>query len=112
MSDKLSCDKCINYSGRKCNAKGWCTSFSLFKPKETEPYKYDEVKIPKHYTTGKYEVIDIIEDVLKTNNLKEGQAFCIGNALKYICRCNCKGNYEQDLNKAIQYLKRAIKGEW
>lgn len=79
---------------------------------KSEPYKYDNVKIPKHYNAGKYEVIDIIEDVLKVNKLNGGQAFCIGNALKYICRCNCKGKYEEDLNKAIQYLKRAIKGEW
>lgn len=52
---------------------------------------------PAHYTTGKIEVIDFILD--------QKLGYCLGNAIKYICRCNHKGDKRTDLEKAIQYLK-------
>ncbi len=62
---------------------------------EVEPI--DNVAHPAHYTSGNIEVIDFILD--------QKLGYCLGNAVKYICRCNHKGNKRQDLEKAIQYLK-------
>ena len=49
------------------------------------------------------EVIDVIEDW--------GLGFSLGNAIKYIARCEHKGNKKQDLEKAIFYLKRELEKE-
>lgn len=62
--------------------------------------KKNMVNHPKHYQGNEFEVIDIIEDF----NL----GFNLGNALKYILRAENKGNRNQDLEKAIWYLKREI----
>jgi len=55
---------------------------------------------PSHYKGSKFEVIDIIEDFQLD--------FCMGNAIKYILRCEKKENQAQDLKKAIWYLNRKI----
>lgn len=55
---------------------------------------------PKHYNTGKYEVIDVIED------WKLG--FNLGNVLKYVGRADHKGAPTPDLYKALFYLNREI----
>jgi hypothetical protein len=60
----------------------------------------NEVAHPEHYTTGKIEVIDFIVD--------QKLDYALGNAIKYICRCNHKGHKVLDLQKAIQYLKFEI----
>lgn len=58
----------------------------------------DNVNHPKHYTSGKYECIDVIEDW--------GLGYCLGNAIKYICRHDKKGTPREDIDKAIWYLER------
>lgn len=60
----------------------------------------DNVNHPKHYTFGKFEVIDVIEDW--------GLGFCLGNAVKYIARSHHKDNVLEDLNKAKWYIEREI----
>lgn len=60
---------------------------------------------PTHYTYGKYECIDVIQDI--TKDLKGEEAFCIGNAIKYIWRFKHKNGVE-DLTKAKWYLDRII----
>jgi hypothetical protein len=60
----------------------------------------DNINHPAHYTDGKIEVIDYIEDK-KLN-------FNLGNAVKYISRAGKKGNKIEDLKKAIWYLYREI----
>ena len=55
---------------------------------------------PSHYNTGKYEVIDVIEDW-------ELDFHC-GNAIKYIARHNHKGKQKEDIEKAIWYLQRHL----
>lgn len=74
--------------------------------------KEDRVNHPSHYTWIKdkcgIEVIDITEHM----------DFCLGNATKYILRAGHKsekgyeGNQKEieDLNKAIWYIKRKIRG--
>lgn len=63
---------------------------------------HDPVNKPSHYTDGKIEVIDFIED--------KQLGFHLGNAVKYISRAGKKGtNYTvQDLQKAKWYLERYI----
>ena len=53
---------------------------------------------PKHYSDGDLEPLKIIQ--------KHNLPFELGNALKYIARCNHKGTKREDLKKAIDYLNR------
>lgn len=61
----------------------------------------DAVERPPHYTFGKFEVIDVIEDW--------GLGFHLGNTVKYVARAGRKDNALQDLRKARWYLDREIK---
>lgn len=62
----------------------------------------DNVNKPKHYTDGKIEVIDFIED--------KKLGFHLGNAIKYISRAGKKDPTKEieDLEKAQWYLNRKI----
>lgn len=65
------------------------------------------IEHPPHYNAGKFETIDVIEDVVK--NYKDSfVAYCIGNVLKYLSRSPFKGTFLQDLKKAQYYLNAAI----
>ncbi len=72
---------------------------------ETKKTLDDKVNHPSHYTYGKIEVINFIEQV--TKDYKPELAFAIGNAIKYISRANRK-NGKEDLDKARWYLNRAF----
>ena len=78
---------------------------SLF-PKEEK--KSDNVNSPSHYTSGKTEVIDIIEDAVKDapSNI---YGMLQGQVLKYMLRVWLKDNPLEDLKKAQWYLERLIK---
>ena len=66
----------------------------------------ESVNHPYHYTAGQYEVIDIIYDQLGINGIR---GFCLGNAIKYICRAQKKSLDErQDLEKAVWYLNHYL----
>ena len=62
----------------------------------------DNVNHPEHYTDGKIEVIDYIED--------KKLGYHLGNAVKYISRAGKKDpdKYIEDLQKAVWYLNREI----
>lgn len=61
---------------------------------------------PNHYQSESgLEVIDVIKAF--TSELSGEEAFCIGNAIKYICRYSKKNGVE-DLEKAKWYIDRAI----
>ena len=62
----------------------------------------DNVNHPAHYTRGKIEVIDFIED--------QSLEFHLANAVKYICRAGYKNKAKtvEDLEKADWYLRRYI----
>jgi hypothetical protein len=64
--------------------------------------KTDVVNKPPHYTRGKYETIDVIEDWQLD--------FHLGNAVKYISRAGHKDPSKtvEDLEKARWYISRAI----
>ncbi|MBU5266270.1 DUF3310 domain-containing protein [Virgibacillus proomii] len=69
----------------------------------------DAVQHPSHYTHGKYETIDVIEDV--TSGYGDGYiAYCVGNAVKYLYRAPFKHESPlEDLRKAAKYIEFAIK---
>ena len=60
----------------------------------------EKVDHPKHYNTGKIEVIDFIND--------QQLNFQLGNVLKYVCRAAHKGTELEDLKKARWYLDYQI----
>ena len=62
----------------------------------------EKINHPDHYNSGKYEVMDVIEDA------GFGEGFCLGNALKYILRAKHKENYVEDLKKAKWYIDYII----
>lgn len=66
-------------------------------------YETDDkmVSHPDHYQSGKYEVIDIIEEF--TKDLSGIEAVDTANAIKYVLRWH-KKNGKQDVKKAIWYL--------
>ena len=62
----------------------------------------DTINHPAHYTDGKIEVIDFIED--------KGLGVHLGNAVKYIARAGKKDPAKtvEDLKKAAWYVNREI----
>jgi len=65
----------------------------------------DAVNHPDHYTTGKTEVIDILED-LASRYGNPVDAYLVATAAKYLFRSPFKGAQEQDIRKAVWYLTR------
>ena len=63
------------------------------------------VSHPSHYQSGKYEVIDIIDEF--TKDLSGAEAVCTANTIKYILRWK-KKNGIQDIKKAIWYLTHLV----
>lgn len=62
--------------------------------------KEDVINHPSHYTRGKIEVIDFIED--------QQLPYHLGNVIKYVARAGYKGDKLEDLKKARWYLDRYI----
>lgn len=71
-------------------------------PTKEAPKKNDAVNHPSHYTDGKIEVIDYIED--------KRLGYHLGNAVKYISRAGKKdpAKASEDLKKAVWYIAREI----
>lgn len=64
------------------------------------PKQEDVINHPSHYTRGKIEVIDFIED--------QQLPYHLGNVIKYVARAGYKGDKLEDLKKARWYLDRYI----
>jgi len=67
----------------------------------------DQVNSPSHYTKGRVEAIEIIEDVV-AGAPDPVAGYLVGQALKYLLRAWHKEDAVQDLQKAAWYLSRAI----
>lgn len=67
---------------------------------EVKVVEEDVINHPSHYTRGKIEVIDFIED--------QQLPYHLGNVIKYIARAGHKGDKLEDLKKARWYLDRYI----
>ena len=102
---EVNCEECIYYNiGDRCEYN-YCK-------KEYDDYYYKEKEKnaikPSHYKAGEFDVIAFCQ--LHDIN------FDLGNVIKYVTRAGKKENNSelQDLNKAMEYLKRRIefiKGE-
>lgn len=63
---------------------------------------------PNHYTNGKFETIEVIEEIVK-NYSDPHVGYCVGNTQKYIARAPFKHDSPlEDLKKARKYLDFAI----
>lgn len=122
VSKELTCEGCgTTFIHKKEKAQGrWpkycpeCLSKYSKVPKKKEvqtieepevkaielPKKEDVINHPSHYTRGKIEVIDFIED--------QQLPYHLGNVIKYIARAGHKGDKLEDLKKARWYLDRYI----
>jgi hypothetical protein len=67
-----------------------------------EMVKYDPKS--RYYDHGGIEVLEIIKAKLTP---EQYQGFCLGNAIKYTCRANHKGDYDRDMEKAEFYAREA-----
>ena len=97
------CDGCEGCALKICSTEECVELVRMWlerKCKDNPPA--DNVNHPSHYTSGKIEVIDFIED-------KE-LGFHLGNAVKYISRAGRKNpdKIVEDLQKAVWYINRQI----
>jgi hypothetical protein len=69
-------------------------------PVETE----DVVNHPSHYESGKFECIEVMEEALGYDAVRD---FCICNAFKYLYRHKRKNGYE-DIKKAQWYINKYV----
>jgi len=61
---------------------------------------HDPVNHPRHYTEH--------PSGIECIQITEHMGFNLGNALKYIWRCDLKKDAVEDLNKAVWYIQREI----
>ncbi len=104
-------DKDKDYPCKGCDNYNSYVNYMTYQPIDTNTIRTwddkdvfdepkDSVNSPQHYTRGKYEVIDVIEDW--------DLNFRLANAVKYIARHKHKGKPLEDLKKAAWYLQREI----
>ena len=70
------------------------------------PKGKDMVNHPSHYNQNGIECFEVIRAALGTDGLRQ---FMLGNSIKYLFRCEHKGQYIEDLKKARFYVDQAIK---
>lgn len=64
----------------------------------------DNVNHPSHYETGKFECIEVMQEVFGTEAV---QNFCVCNAFKYLYRHRSK-NGKEDIEKARWYINKYL----
>ena len=65
------------------------------------------VNHPSHYETGKFECIEVMQEVFGTEAV---QNFCVCNAFKYLYRHRRK-NGKEDIEKARWYINKYLELE-
>lgn len=84
-----------------------------FPAKETMKASMQDACDPEHYKGMRVEVIDILEDfVSQPSTLSQKQRLCVAQALRYLLRAGRKGIADIDLQKAENYIHRALTGQW
>jgi hypothetical protein len=81
----------------------WLPPLNLFNFPEWRFSVLSKAPYADHYKKLEPQPITVIEDWQLNYNL--------GNALKYISRCNLKGSKKADLQKAIWYIERELKND-
>ena len=80
---------------------------SKFEFDRDKEWERDAVNSPAHYTRGRCEAIDVIEDAIAdAPTVKAG--FLQGQVLKYLLRLWLKVDSKEDAEKARWYLNRLI----
>lgn len=99
---ELACSS--HLGGAFCSTK--CADAYVDKHEKTT--EQDAVNSPNHYTQGRFETIEIIEEI--TQGYSDGYvAYCVGNALKYLARAPYKhGEPTEDIGKAAKYIEFAL----
>lgn len=82
-------------------------SMDFTKIHNSKDTKMEKVNHPDHYNQGDIECIDVLEEILTSEQFK---GFLKGNALKYLWRENEKNKVE-DIKKLEWYLKKWIEHE-
>lgn len=103
MSD---CRNCLyrNYDEEKTPCSN-CNNFENYvSDVMVNPVQREEINHPDRYAGGKYECIDVMQDVFGVEAVKH---FCMLNAFKYIWRSEKKNGVE-DVQKAVWYLNKCI----
>ena len=75
------------------------------KSKDAKIVSNDSVNHPSHYTQGKVECIDAMEQVLGREAVMH---YCLGATFKYLWRRKLKENEEQDIQKSLWYFDRFV----
>jgi hypothetical protein len=70
-----------------------------------QPVTFDNVLRPKHYNQD--EGIECIDAMIAAFGLEAIEAYCLAAAFKYLWRAGHKGTKNEDLSKAIWYLRFA-----
>jgi len=103
----------MKYTCKNCKNKdtAWCYDCTEENKPDSLPSNWksnDNINHPAHYTSGKYETIDIIESITNSMNIKPFEGYCLGNIIKYLSRYKHKNGVE-DLKKCRWYLDKLIK---
>lgn len=98
------CPECLPKYSKVPKKKDEAAAEEIVQEPEVKPFEMpteeDVINHPSHYTRGKIEVIDFIED--------QQLPYHLGNVIKYIARAGHKGDKLEDLKKARWYLARYI----
>lgn len=101
---EIKCEDCDFYRNVVKGNRSCISQFVewLYSEVPEDTNKGDPVNHQSHYTDGKFDVIDYIED--------KDLGFCLGNAIKYISRSRKKDQRKEveNLLKAIWYISRKI----
>ena len=110
-----TCDHCESKLGESCCTSNIGGNFCSVRCSDAyvgsvrgAESEQDAVSHPNHYTQGRFETIEVIEEI--TQGYSDGYvAYCVGNALKYLARAPFKhGEPTEDLAKAAKYVEFAL----
>ena len=105
------CDACFNVSDNDSWKKKWEEVRNAISDIPVKPIPLDNreevdmVNKPPHYTSGRYECLDVMADI---SSSEEFIGFCWGSAFKYLWRWKRKGDPVENLEKCIFYINRLI----
>jgi len=99
--DKENLDKISNIFKRQDRWK------MITEDEKEHPFHLDPVDNPYHYTRGRVEAIDVIEDAIKEAPSSMA-GFLQGQVLKYMLRLWHKIDAKEDAEKARWYLDKLI----
>lgn len=89
------------------------TKIKEFPPRDSMKASMQDACDPEHYKGMRVEVIDILEDfVSQPSTLSQAQRLDVAQALRYLLRAGRKGIADIDLQKAENYIHRALTGKW